>query len=103
MRDGQTRCGQILVRISRDPHDHKMKVSSKYLDCFPSFKVVLKLSDHGHFRSWLGEVRLDEVSLGLINDLRGTYDHILKVSGRYLDFFPSFKVVLKLSDHAWSC
>ena len=43
----------------------------KYLDFFPSFKVVLELSDHGHVRSWLGEVRLGQVSLGLIIEFKG--------------------------------
>ena len=71
MRDGQTRCGQILVRISRDPYDHILKVSGQYLYFFLSFKVGLKLSDHGNIMSWPGEVRLEQVSLGLMNDLKG--------------------------------
>ena len=71
MRDGRTRCGQILVRISRDTYDHIRKVSGQYLDFFPSFKVVPKFGDHCHVRSWLGEVGLGQVSLGLINDLKG--------------------------------
>ena len=55
--DGQIKCGQILERISRDPSDHILKVSGQYHDLFFSFKVVLKLSDHGQVWSWQGEVR----------------------------------------------
>ena len=35
-----------------------------------SYKDVLLLGDHGPVRSWLGEGRLDQVSLGSLDDLK---------------------------------
>ena len=44
------------------------------------------MDDHGHVRSSLGEVRLDQVRLGTINEFMVPLEQVLKVSGQYLYF-----------------
>ena len=57
--------------ISRDPYDHILKVSGKYIDFWSSYKCLLKLGDHDSVRSRLGKGRLDQVRLGSLNNLEG--------------------------------
>ena len=33
-------------------------------------RVFLQLGDHGHFRSWLHEVRLGQVQVGFLSDIK---------------------------------
>ena len=54
-----------------DPHGHILKVSGLYLNFLLIYKNLLQLGDHGHVRSRQNEVRLDQVKVGLISDVKG--------------------------------
>ena len=53
------------------PHAHIPEVPGQSAFFLVSYKGLLKLGDHGHDRSWIGEVRLDLMRLGFIDYLKG--------------------------------
>ena len=58
--------------ISKGPlKDHIVKGFGQYLYFWQSYEGVLQFCDHGHVRSWLGEVSLYQVRLSSINYLNG--------------------------------
>ena len=57
--------------ILTDPNGYILKFSGRYLHFWLIYKDLLKLGDHGHVRSWLGEVRLDQVRVSVLGGQKG--------------------------------
>ena len=65
---------------------------------------MLKLGDHGHVRSWIGEVRLGQVRLGFRNNFKQPlYNPIMKVLVQYPNCFPSLRLCYNCVNHGYVC
>ena len=57
--------------ILTDTYGHILKFSGRYLHFCLIYKDLFKLGDHGHVKSWLGEVRLDQVRVSFLGGQKG--------------------------------
>ena len=76
--------------MSRDTYDHILNILGQYPYFWLRYKGELCLGDHGHVRSWIGEVMFDKERLGFKKYLKGP-----PLSYPYL-FWLSYKSVLYL-------